>query len=149
MMTGVKVFWFMMEFRFLEVLRGHLFCDRHRFKSFYWNTWLKIDKCIKLFCLEFMKKKHYSYLSVCQILVERAYYSCNEENQNLRESLWLKLLPQFSSHPNETCYIKSLWRVDVHHILVWGLTYGFQSYAPFFKLKHFHNRESLCLKLLP
>ena len=86
-MTGVKVFWFMMEFRFLEVLRGHLFCDRHRFKSFYWNTWLKIDKCIKLFCLEFMKKKHYSYLSVCQILVERAYYSCNEENQNLRESL--------------------------------------------------------------
>ena len=22
--------------------------DRQRFKSFYWNTWLKIDKCIKL-----------------------------------------------------------------------------------------------------
>ena len=85
-MTGVKEFWFMMEFRFLEVLRGHLFCDRHRFKSFYWNTWLKIDKCIKLFCLEFMKKKHYSYLSVCQILVERAYYSCNEENQNLEKA---------------------------------------------------------------
>jgi len=24
-------------------------------------------------------KKHYSYLSVCQILVERAFYSCYEE----------------------------------------------------------------------
>jgi len=24
-------------------------------------------------------KKHYSYLSVCQILVERAFYSCHEE----------------------------------------------------------------------
>ena len=27
--------------------------------------------------------------------------SFHEENQNLRESLWLKLLPQFLSHPNE------------------------------------------------
>ena len=58
-----------------------------------------------------------------------------------RERLCLKPLPQFSSHPNETCYIKSLRRVDVHHILVWGLTQRFQSYAPFLKFKHIHNRE--------
>jgi len=58
-----------------------------------------------------------------------------------RERLCLKPLPQFSSHPNETCYIISLQRVDVHHILVWGLTQRFQSYAPFLKFKHIHNRE--------
>ena len=31
-----------------------------------------------------------------------------------RESLCLKLLPQFSSHLNETCYAWSLFSVDVH-----------------------------------
>ena len=47
MMTGVKVFRFLTEFHFLEILRGLFFRDRHRFKLFYWNTWLKIDKSIK------------------------------------------------------------------------------------------------------
>ena len=49
-----------------------------------------------------------------------------------RERLCLKPLSQFSSHPNETCYIESLWKVNFHHIFVWALTYGFQSYAPFY-----------------
>ena len=48
----------------------------------------------------------------------------------------IKPLSQFSSHPNETFYIKSLWRVEVHNILVMG------SICPFLKFKHFHNRES-------
>ena len=77
-----------------------------------------------------MKKQHYWYLSVCQILVERAYYSCYEENQNLRESLWLKLLPQFWSHPNETYCTWSFCREDLYDIILWDPTYGFQSYMP-------------------
>ena len=81
-MTGVKVFRFMTEFRFLEVLRGNSFLDRHRFKSFYWNTWLIIDKCIKLrtFFLEFI-------IHTPVFVKYSLNYSCYEGNQNLRESL--------------------------------------------------------------
>ena len=75
-----------------------------------------------------------------------------------RERLCLKPLSQFSSHPNETCYIKSLWKVDFHHILVWALTYGFQSYAPFYNsnisiilkvcvLNFFHSFQIIPMKL--
>ena len=84
----------MTEFCFLEVLRGHFFCDRHCFKSFYWNTQLKIDKWIKLFCLEFIKKKRYSYLSVCQILVERAKTlekACDSNSFHSFEVIQIKL----------------------------------------------------------
>ena len=47
--------------------------------------------------------------------------------------LHVLLLSPNKCHPNETCYIKSLWRVDIHHILLWGLPQRFQSYAPFSK----------------
>ena len=62
-----------------------------------------------------------------------------------RERLCLKPLPQFSSHPNETCYIKSIWRVDVHHVLVWGLTQRFQGYVPFFKTLICAYREGVLI----
>ena len=64
-----------------------------------------------------------------------------------RERLCLKPLPQFSSNPNETCYIKSLWRCSSYTFLrpdIWV-----PKLCPFLKFQHFHNRESLCLKLLP
>jgi len=115
--SGVKVFRFMTEFQFLEVLNLAILwlaTPWKHVKNWKWHSWsapfqvilleylvkidlVKIVKCIKQrpFCLEFIKKKHDSYLSVCQILVERAYYNCFEENPNLWESLWLKLFQSF------------------------------------------------------
>ena len=50
-----------------------------------------------------------------------------------RERLCLKPLPQFSSHPNETCYIRSPWRVNVYYILFVRLDTEVQKLCPFFK----------------
>ena len=60
-----------------------------------------------------------------------------------REGLCLKPLPPFSSHLNETCYNKFLCRADVHHILVWGLTYRVSKVMPLFWNSNMHNRESV------
>ena len=57
-----------------------------------------------------------------------------------REKLCLKPLPPFSSHPNETCYMRSLWKVDVHHILFEAWHMASKVTPLFSKFKHIHNR---------
>ena len=44
---------------------------------------------------------------------------------DIQESLCLKLLQQFSSRVDETCYTWSLCNVDLHDIYFLGLTQGF------------------------
>ena len=48
------------------------------------------------------------------------------------EMLCFKLLPQFSSHLNETCIIGFLWRVDVHDVIFVSSSQRALELCPFF-----------------
>ena len=75
------------------------------------------------------------------------YWSHQADGRSVGELLCLKLLPQFSSYLNETCYTWSLWREDVQGIYcMWGSAKGFQVHAPILKLlykMYIQYRESL------
>ena len=53
------------------------------------------------------------------------------------EVCFLHIHKEFSSHSNETCYFQSLWRIDVHQLLLWGLT-GSKG-TPLFQIYYTYN----------
>ena len=68
---------------------------------------------------------------------------------SIADSLCLKLLPQFSSYLNETCYTWSQWRVNVHDTFFVRPDTGVPELCSILEILLYSYSESLCLKPLP
>ena len=152
----------MTKFLFLEVLRDNFskLCDKSKmtsvivtfsFKSFYWILSYRLTSALnwELFCLKFIKKKGYSYLSVWQIHVEHAYLVVRKRTKTLEKACESNFFHSFKVIQME---------LDTHgpikmciSIFLWGPTYGFKRYAPCSRMCFFmyFHMERLYLKLLP
>ena len=80
-----------------------------------------LDLCRKIYegwSIELTYIVLWSPLSYPQLMKQgRIYWSQQTVDWAVGETLCLKLLPQFSSNLNETCYIWPLCCVDVHEII--------------------------------